>query len=80
MGGVGDDRGSVDNGGGVVGRGMVGGGGVDGVADGVTSVSSTTGGSNLVESLAVVGLGHGGVAGAEGLGLAQVSHLSVSLK
>jgi fibronectin-binding autotransporter adhesin len=82
--------GGVDNGGGVVGGSMDEGSGVvggtvdegSGVHDGVATVvgDGTVGGGDLGQTLGVVGLVDGGVAGAESLGHLDGSHLTVSLK
>ena len=74
-------RGGMDNRGVVRGRGMVGRGSMDSMSNGMSSisVSSSAGRGDLMKSLVVVSLSNGGMAGSEGLGLSQVSHLSVSL-
>ena len=81
------DRGSMVSGGnlhdgsGVVGRGR----GISTdrgsvVGNGATVVGSSLGGGNLMESLVVIGLSHGGVGSSESLGLVKSPGLSIGLK
>ena len=49
------------------------------VGNGSTVVGSSLGRGDLVESLVVIGLGHGGVGSSESLGLAQGPALFISL-